>query len=58
MKSERTWNRERRVYVFSCDGCHKDDAQTYRRAKARRKLCRICRRGVDTNPNQSTLFDK
>lgn len=58
--------RERRVYFFACQSCGKKRRQSFRRRKAREKLCRGCRRGAvpenqlallpptPTNPEVST----
>ena len=49
--------RERRLYVFACVKCGRPKARSHKRSRARLALCRQCRKGVDENPNQVTIFD-
>ncbi|MEY5060933.1 MAG: hypothetical protein RIS45_854 [Planctomycetota bacterium] len=51
--------RERRMKFFTCKGTrHQGDAksQTLKKRYAEMQLCRKCRKGVDANPNQTSLF--
>lgn len=50
------WTKERRVYFFTCEQCGKGDRQTFKRSKAKNKLCRSCRKGPQIDPNQQALF--
>jgi len=50
------WDRERRLYQFTCKGCGRQDATTLKRRRARGGLCRSCRRGRDQNPDQMSIF--
>lgn len=53
MTIKKTWKRERRVYIYKCEGCSKN-RQTYKRKKTR-ELCRLCKKNW-VNPNQQSLF--
>lgn len=47
--------KERRVYIFECEGGHK--AQSYKATRAKKRLCRNCRKQMAMfNPNQQTLW--
>jgi predicted SprT family Zn-dependent metalloprotease len=49
--------RERRLYVFTCDGCGKKKSTTIKRRRAREKKCRACRKKLKNfNPDQAELF--
>ena len=47
--------KERRLYVFKCGKCGRPRAYSYKRRRAREKICRKCRRS-EPNPNQQALF--
>lgn len=47
--------RERHIYQFTCSGCSKQRRTSFKRSRAKRKLCRKCRLGHYVNPNQLAL---
>lgn len=48
--------RERKLYTFTCRLCSKKRSQSFRRRKAKERLCRKCRSSQKfVNPNQLSL---
>jgi len=52
--TEKPW-RERRLYVYACKGCGRPKARSHKRSRARLALCRSCRKGRDSNPDQMII---
>lgn len=57
MKTNREW-KERHIYFFKCSGCGRDRAVSFKRKRAKGKLCRSCRVGPKVDPNQLPLFEQ
>jgi NAD-dependent SIR2 family protein deacetylase len=47
--------KERRLYYFTCEQCGKVNRHSFKRKKAKGKICKKCR-GQYINPNQQSLF--
>jgi ribosomal protein L37AE/L43A len=54
-KFERPWDRERRLYQFTCSKCGKSRRQTLKRRKAKVTTCRTCARNA-VDERQMTLI--
>lgn len=49
--------KERRVYFFTCTECEMPNCQSYKRSRAKRELCRNCRRTEErVDENQLPLL--
>ena len=48
---------ERRVYKFTCAGCGRKHAQSFKKSVAQRHRCRKCRYVRAIDDRQSTLFE-
>ena len=48
--------KERRLYYFTCEQCGKVNRHSFKRKKAKLKVCKKCRRQEEVNKNQLTLF--
>lgn len=48
--------KERRLYYFTCNVCGSKTRNTFKRSKAKKGICKKCRRHEEINKNQLTLF--
>lgn len=58
MKIDNNGFTERRVYKFTCNGCGRKHAQSFRKSVAQRHRCRKCRYVRMVDDRQKTLFDE
>lgn len=48
--------KERRLYYFTCEQCGKENRHSFKRKKAKMKVCKRCRKNA-VDPNQQSLFE-
>ena len=49
--------KERRLYYFECRQCGRKKSASFKRKRAREKVCKKCRnKNAKINPNQQVLF--
>lgn len=49
--------KERRLYYYTCEGCGKQNRHSFKKKKAKLKVCKKCRK-LEVNKNQLALFPK
>ncbi len=47
--------KERRLYYYTCEQCGKQNRHSFKRKKAKVRVCKKCKGNV-VDPNQLTLF--